>query len=74
MVVRFALLRTDVRTVANLARLTGIERTRLHRGLSGDYRLTDAERDAIGVVLDLPPALLPSPHRHAHQPEAPTAA
>ena len=50
---RIQLLTSGVLTVANLARRTGIERTRLNRALNGDLQLREHEQHAVAEALQL---------------------
>jgi hypothetical protein len=52
--IRIQLLQSGIDTIANLARLTKIERTRLNRALNGDVRLQEDEQQKVADVLGVP--------------------
>lgn len=51
---RIHLITSGIATVANLARQTGIERTRLNRALNGDLKLRDDEQRVVETQLGMP--------------------
>ena len=51
---RIQLLTSGIVTITNLARRTGIERTRLNRALNGDLKLRTEEQEAVAAVLQVP--------------------
>ena len=52
--IQIRLLTSGIRTVANLARQTRIERTRLNRALNGDLRLRSDEQVRVAAALQMP--------------------
>ena len=48
---RIALITSGTRTISQLARESGVERTRLNRAILGQFELTADERTAVASVL-----------------------